>query len=286
MLRVGLALACFVALVSVFMFARSPSASAQTGWNVECKHTKFSAIDPITDTASHVHDFFGTKPNLSSNYATMRRSATNCSRKEDTAGYWIPAMVRTEDGHAIAPEIVKFYYRTTMANPSTVRPAPANLRIIAGDAYADSPQGSMVVWDCLNARNTPYGYSSAPWSCYGNNDQPRASIVFPECWDGTNIDSWNHKDHMAYSSGGYCPATHPVPVPQLTISASFPSREDPGGQVNWENAVLATMTGQPPGAERYSLHADWWNTWKQTGPNSMAYLTATCIRKQVSCGAR
>lgn len=41
------------------------------------------------------------------------------------------------------------------------------------------------------------------------------------CWDGKNIDSPNHKDHVAYptsgsfESGGPCPSTHPVKMPQL-----------------------------------------------------------------------
>lgn len=49
----------------------------------------------------------------------------------------------------------------------------------------------------------------------------RASIVFPSCWDGKNLDSPDHRSHMAYSPGGAvlananCPTTHPVRVPQL-----------------------------------------------------------------------
>lgn len=285
MFRAGLASACFVALVSSFMIVSSASAA---GWNVECEHTKFHAVDPITRMRSHVHDFFGTSPSLSSNYVTMRRSSTNCSRSEDTAGYWSPAMIRAEDGRAIAPEVVKLYYRSNMADKSSVRPAPANLRIIAGNAYAGTPQSTEIIaWDCVNkSSNKPYGFSSEPWSCISRRDQPRVSIVFPECWDGAHIDSWNHKDHMAYSSGGYCPATHPVPIPQLTMSIMYPSRATPAGRVNWENARIATMPGQPPGAERYSAHADFWNTWKQYGPGSMTYLTAYCIRKGVVCGAQ
>jgi Domain of unknown function (DUF1996) len=44
------------------------------------------------------------------------------------------------------------------------------------------------------------------------------------CWDGKNLDTDNHKDHVAYpttgpanflSLGGACPSTHPVRIPQL-----------------------------------------------------------------------
>ena len=41
----------------------------------------------------------------------------------------------------------------------------------------------------------------------------RLHIRFPECWDGRNIDSADHKSHMAYSRAGVCPSTHPISVP-------------------------------------------------------------------------
>lgn len=42
----------------------------------------------------------------------------------------------------------------------------------------------------------------------------------PRCWDGKNLDSPNHQDHVAYSGngatgGGSCPSTHPVKLPQI-----------------------------------------------------------------------
>lgn len=284
-------MSCFViafSLAFLLVLVRPAQAQASAGWNVECFHTKFHAVDPITHMNSHVHDFFGTNPDLKSSYASMRRGKTNCSRSEDTAGYWVPAMVRREDGRAIAPEVVKLYYRSNMADKRNVAPTPANLRIIAGDSMATSPQSTTVVnWDCVNkSSNKAYGSSPVPWSCIGRRDQPRASIVFPECWDGAHIDSWNHKDHMAYSSGGYCPATHPVPIPQLTMSILFPSRATPAGRVSWENAFLATMPSQPPGAERYGMHGDFWNAWKQYGSGSMTHLTVHCIRANRTCGLR
>jgi hypothetical protein len=44
------------------------------------------------------------------------------------------------------------------------------------------------------------------------------------CWDGKNLDTPNHQDHITYpttgpadflSLGGACPSTHPVRIPQL-----------------------------------------------------------------------
>lgn len=48
------------------------------------------------------------------------------------------------------------------------------------------------------------------------------------CWDGKNLDSPDHKSHVAYPSGGpaafsgtgtggACPSTHPVKIPQIML---------------------------------------------------------------------
>jgi hypothetical protein len=58
----------------------------------------------------------------------------------------------------------------------------------------------------------------------------RASVIFPSCWDGKNLDSPDHASHMAYSPGGAvlagaaCPATHPIRVPQLMYEMQWDTR--------------------------------------------------------------
>lgn len=40
----------------------------------------------------------------------------------------------------------------------------------------------------------------------------RQQVFFPSCWDGVNLDSSDHKSHVAYPSGagaGTCPESHP-----------------------------------------------------------------------------
>jgi hypothetical protein len=52
----------------------------------------------------------------------------------------------------------------------------------------------------------------------------RSNILFKTCWDGKNLDTPNHMDHVAYpttgpanflANPGACPASHPVRIPQL-----------------------------------------------------------------------
>jgi hypothetical protein len=58
-----------------------------------------------------------------------------------------------------------------------------------------------------------------------------ANVRFPTCWDGVNLDSPNHSDHVAYpssgtfESGGPCPASHPVRIPQLFFEVIWDTRQ-------------------------------------------------------------
>jgi hypothetical protein len=50
---------------------------------------------------------------------------------------------------------------------------------------------------------------------------PERLLIMIRCWNGKDLDSPNHKDHVAYpmsgsfESGGPCPASHPIKMPQL-----------------------------------------------------------------------
>lgn len=51
------------------------------------------------------------------------------------------------------------------------------------------------------------------------------------CWDGVNVDSTDHKSHVAYPSSGTfessgpCPATHPVKLPQVMYEVMWDTRQ-------------------------------------------------------------
>lgn len=60
-----------------------------------------------------------------------------------------------------------------------------------------------------------------------------ANIHFPACWDGKNLDSPNHQDHM-YNTGkggfvpaGPCPASHPVRTPQVAFEVLWKTQDFP-----------------------------------------------------------
>jgi hypothetical protein len=57
-----------------------------------------------------------------------------------------------------------------------------------------------------------------------------ANVRFPTCWDGKNLDSADHASHVAYpasgtfESGGPCPSSHPVKIPQLFYEVIWDTR--------------------------------------------------------------
>jgi hypothetical protein len=66
------------------------------------------------------------------------------------------------------------------------------------------------------------------------------------CWDGKNLDSPNHKDHVAYPSAGpstflstgNCPSSHPVKIPQLMLEIVWDT-------TGFNDKSLWPATGQP-----------------------------------------
>lgn len=98
------------------------------------------------------------------------------------------------------------------------------------------------------------------------------SLNFPDCWDGSRLDSADHKSHMFYSewSAGEarCPSSHPVLVPAITFSISWPIRDGRG-------ARLAS------GAVR-TIHGDVFSAWD---PGMLDFQVARCLQADIDCGS-
>jgi hypothetical protein len=92
-------------------------------------------------------------------------------------------------------------------------------------------------------------------------------LTFPDCWDGRNIKSDDHHSHVTYSTGGECPAGHPVHVPQLTVSIKFP--------IVGSGHDLRLASGNV-----YSAHGDFINAWE---PEGLRTEIESCIHRNVVC---
>jgi hypothetical protein len=135
---------------------------------------------------------------------------------------------------------------------------------VAGNAGAESPQPvSIVAWSC----GAGIERAVTPPTCTRDR-QLRLVVTFPDCWDGERLDSPDHHAHVAYSSKGSCPGSHPVPVPQLQFSVEYPVWGDPSGVLLASGGVL-------------SGHADFMNGWDQ---RRLETEVRSCLHRKVVCG--
>jgi Domain of unknown function (DUF1996) len=264
------------------------------GFDALCQHLKFEAMDRIVypgqqPPVGHLHDHYGTLATPDATVSQMQQSTSACNRPEDTAGYWVTAVMKPEgpdagsDPDPVPATTMKAYYRTDVP-ASKVKPIPEGLMMVAGNHMATeaNPQSTNVVhWDC---KNQVTGEVTGPWvephQCESPDAKPRLKIRFPQCWDGKNLDSPDHKAHTAYPkrvNGVYkCPSTHPVAITRLGLQFSFPAEGDPG----W--ADMDTVSFSSGG--RFSGHADFWNTWRMDGENGFNSLDTRCLNADTYCG--
>ena len=265
-----------------------PAASDGTGaFRIVCQFSHMAFDDPIVlpgqPGRSHLHVFFGnTAANANSTAASIASTgnSTCLGGTINRTAYWAPAMIDTRDGTPVVPSSLAVYYKTgyTGVAPATVQSIPAGLRMIAGNSAAKAPvQWGPVNFACIDAvTGTGANVYSVPTTCKaGNTIWMR--IVFPQCWDGINLDSPDHKSHMAYPSGG-CPSTHPVALPEITVNVLY-IISDPAAPARWR---LASDNYDPSLPAGYSSHADWFNGWKQEFMDS---FVKDCERPAKDCHA-
>jgi hypothetical protein len=233
-----------------------------------CRFSHRAPDDPIVFPGhpgfSHDHSFVGnTTTDAFSTLASLQAGSTTCRRIGDKAGYWMPTLA--DNDTPVAPIGATIYYRRR--TKEKVKPFPGGLKMIAGDSKAQSAQSLRITfWNCgPNAGIAPS--STVPTCPDAAANGLRLHVSFPNCWDGQNLDSADHKSHMAYSTAGRCPADHPVAVPAISLIYRYPIQGD--------SSVYLSSGGQ------FSAHADFFNAWDE---ETLARLVDGCLNALVHCG--
>lgn len=256
-LRAGLTLALAVSLLVVAAPAATPGTHAT--FSSVCQFSHALPDDPIVfpdePGASHLHDFLGNvTTDAYSTYDSLRAGDTTCDRAGDTAAYWVPALYRA-DGTAVQPRSMSAYYRAVGKDGASIQAPPADLRIISSEATWVCP-GTLGLSDPLNG-------------CPIGNLQ--LQLRFPDCWDGVNLDSADHRSHMAFSSRVdnevQCPDSHPVSVPLVDLHVRYQDVTAPG----WYLASGGADTS----------HGDFLNAWDQ---EALETLVARCLNTGLGIG--
>lgn len=280
----------------------APSPGDPGAFRVICGPAHLGYDDPVVyfgqPGRSHLHQFYGnTGVNANSTYESLRTTGdSTCGNKLNRSGYWIPAMLNGL-GQVVRPDYISLYYKRMPANdprcnwathPQGMGKAcvgiPRGLRFIAGyDMLAmRDPQPGMFWFNCDGPGAVSGHLPNIPVAAAGCPLGARlgAVIVAPDCWDGVNLDSPNHRSHLAYSSysPGYqrCPDSHPNVIPQLQSGIWYTVDNTKAG---WHFSS-DVMPGMPTQVGGTSFHWDYFEAWDDSIRNMWETF---CINGLLNC---
>jgi len=174
-------------------------------------------------------------------------------------------------GGIVRPAEVLIEYRGNAT--SKVVPMPKFLRALTGDAKPISrgPANARATWTCSGFTDRLADkYPICP-----AGQQVQRVQDFPGCWDGKNIDSTNHRDHLAFADPNTDACKQGfVAIPQLriTISYDIPSDVQTKGQ-------YALDSFPEEDHNPFSDHNDFINV----NSDQTMQKIATCINKGKTC---
>ena len=272
-----------------------PSPGDIGAFRMACRGSHQAFNDPIVypgqPRRSHLHQFFG---NTGINAHTTAASILTTGNSTcgggvmNASGYWVPAVVDRRTGVPLVPLTNILYYKGSYGYYNSPRreqmvTPPKGLRMIAGNPLA-TPANAGYSWQCIPAGAAPKPLSKTiPGVDCPNGASIVMGVAFPNCWDGTNLDSPDHQSHMAYSNYTTgCPASHPVLIPSIAFNIHYTVTAKNRSEF-WRLASDMYDPSLPGGA---SVHGDWFNGWRDdpaTGRNFLDIITSECIRKGKDC---
>jgi hypothetical protein len=240
-------------------------------FRLPCLYSHMAFDDPIVypgqPGASHLHIFFGntSTDGITTTESLLAAKSSTCAGGiANLSAYWVPAMIDTTTNRALLPGDVLFYYKSGYnSNPLSNIVAPPNgLRMVAGNKVTQSTE--ITGWSGSPNLGDVHYY----FECGNNRKQSIVScpvgqsllisLSFPNCWDGKNLDSPDHRSHMAHSGGGKCPASHPVALPEISLNMWYPVTQ---GQDTTKWRLSSDNYSDGPGG--YSMHGDVWIAWQE-----------------------
>ncbi|MFD4568321.1 DUF1996 domain-containing protein [Streptomyces sp. NPDC058475] len=209
----------------------------------------------VTNGAHHLHDYVGNQSNDAfANNDTFAAAQTSCSNQGDKSSYYWP-VVRVQNGtqdfdqnndgggkegnvgqiQQAQQAQIKFVGNAK----NKVVAMPKFLRIITGDAKTTTNglANANAHWSCTGFENKVQLTTQYPICPQGS--KVVRTFAFQSCWDGQNIDSANHRTHVAFADAqGNC-ANGFKAIPQLTMRLVYnvPAPTIQNGQVKNAYAV-------------------------------------------------
>jgi len=228
----------------------------------ECSQLVIERLDPLVQPglvpSTHLHQIAGgnsfnaSMPGVAYDPSKLA-TCTSCTFNQDFSNYWTASLYfKARNGtFKRVPQLTNLglkgknggltvYYIPPYDGKSKVTAPPTGFRMIVGDPMLRSGTNMQrqLCHRCeTNVAQNPFGGAPCTGSDTGALPKAtcgggiRATITFPTCWDGKNLDSADHKSHVAYPSSGTfestgpCPTTHPVHLPQIMYEVIWDTRE-------------------------------------------------------------
>lgn len=270
-------------------------------FRVKCEVSHFAFDDPIVfpnqPGRAHLHMFFGnTEANAYSTYDSLLNTGTGTCNGEDLnrTAYWVPAMLDNQ-GNALIPDQIMVYYkndnfRLNGAN-ELVSPFPDNLRMLAGNGAATSPQTDYtgdwqaqptISFSCGPAYGSNDRRQALIPNCSGSENRLEMQIAFPQCVNEAAGTYRSDQSHISYSENGYygaaCPDSHPTDISSIMYRIFFNPGEYGGTLSDLHLSSDVKMDTILPGGT--TAHADWFGAWH---PETMNLWVENCNNTQTDC---
>ncbi|KAK7510427.1 hypothetical protein IWZ03DRAFT_77820 [Phyllosticta citriasiana] len=281
-------------LASGALAALSLTGTANAFWRMPCRgRTALERVDPIVDPgkiSSHAHSVQGSGAFAESvTFDELRASnCTSCQVTQDKSAYWVPSLhfmypngttvIVQQDGGMLA------YYLLYGDDPKAF---PPGFRMLAGDPLQRNFTGLAVPdpakpWTGKDVTQSALRLKALGFNCLHYSVNPpegtlyrhflpdkdfldencsdglRLELMFPSCWNGKDLDSDDHKSHVAYPDQvitGDCPSGYETRLVSLLYEVIWNTQAFKG-----VDGQFVLSNGDPTG---HGYHGDFITGWDE-----------------------